>query len=44
LFKKGTRIHSDLDGISRVQFAESVDEAVDEIERELVEASVLKRS
>ena len=44
LFKAGTQIHSDLDGISRVQFAESVEEVVDQIERELIEASVLKGS
>ncbi len=44
LFKEGTQIHSDLDGISRVQFEESVEEVVDQIERELVEANVLRQS
>lgn len=42
LFKKGAKIHSDLDGISRIEFAESVDEAVTAIERELVEGGILK--
>ena len=41
LFKKGTRIHSDLDGVSRVEFGSSVSEKIEEIERELVEAKVL---
>ncbi len=43
LFKKGTRIHSDLDGISRVQFGESVLEVVNDIEKELVEAGLVKK-
>lgn len=42
LFKKGTNIHSDLDGISRVQFNQAVDEVVPKLERELIEANVLK--
>jgi predicted nucleotide-binding protein len=41
LFKKGTRIHSDLDGINRIEFAESVEEKVIEIERELHEARLV---
>jgi predicted nucleotide-binding protein len=35
LFKEGTRLHSDLDGISRVQFPERVDQAVPGLEKEL---------
>lgn len=42
LFKEGTRIHSDLDGISRVQFTDSIYEVVNELERELVVAGMLK--
>jgi hypothetical protein len=41
LFKHGTRIHSDLDGISRIEFDSSVDEKIDEIERELLGAGVV---
>lgn len=43
LFKKGTLIHSDLNGISRIEFTDSVEEKRDEIERELNAAAVLKR-
>ena len=43
LFKEGTKIHSDLDGISRIQFRDSVLEKAVEIERELVSSGVLKR-
>lgn len=43
LFKKGTKIHSDLDGISRVEFVNSIEERVVEIEKELLEAGILKR-
>lgn len=42
LFKKGTQIHSDLDGICRIQFDKSVGEVVPEMERELVAAEVLR--
>ena len=35
LLKKGTRLHSDLEGISRIEFADSVEEKLMEIEREL---------
>ena len=35
LFKKGTKIHSDLDGISRIEFQDSVKEVSREIELEL---------
>jgi len=41
LFKEGTKIHSDLDGISRIEFRESVAEKIDEIERELVSGKIL---
>ena len=41
LFKRGTSIHSDLHGILRVEFGESVDEAVLELERELRAASMI---
>lgn len=44
LFKKGTSIHSDLDGISRIEFNESVAEKVHEIETELVASRLLKKS
>lgn len=40
LLKEGTRIHSDLDGVSRVQFRESVKERVVEIHRELQAAGL----
>ena len=43
LSKEGTHIHSDLDGILRVQFHRSVHEVVGELERELLEAEVLKK-
>ncbi len=41
LFKKGAKIHSDLDGISRIEFNDTVDEIVPEMEKELVEGSIL---
>jgi hypothetical protein len=41
LFKKGTSIHSDLNGILRLEFSETVSEKISEIERELVEADIL---
>ncbi len=43
LFKNGTKIHSDLNGIARIQFAESINEVVTEIEEELIAAGVLKK-
>ncbi len=43
LFKRGTRIHSDLNGISRIEFAANVAERVMDIERELVGARLLGR-
>lgn len=42
LFKEGTKVPSDLDGISRIQFSESVEEKIVEIERELISSGVLK--
>lgn len=41
LFKKGTKIHSDLDGVERVEFRENVEEAAMRIESELRAASLL---
>lgn len=43
LFKAGTKIHSDLDGVSRIEFQENVGEKIEEIERELVEAGLLQK-
>lgn len=43
LLRKGTTLHSDLDGISRIHFHEQVSEVVDQLERELVETGVLAR-
>lgn len=36
ILKKGTQIHSDLDGIERIEFHESVEETLIKLERELV--------
>lgn len=44
LFKNGTKIHSDLDGVSRIEFQDSVTEITTEIESELVAVDILKRS
>lgn len=41
LFKKGTQIHSDLEGIERIEFNETVEEVVPAIERELKAAVLL---
>lgn len=41
LFKKGTKIHSDLDGISRIEFNQDVTEKVAEIEKELQEVDLI---
>lgn len=41
LFKEGTRLLSDLDGISRVEFTESVLERAAEIEQELIAGHIL---
>ncbi len=43
LFKEGTNIHSDLEGVSRIQFKESIAEVMVEIEAELIEAGVLNK-
>ncbi len=40
LLKKGTRIHSDLDGLNRIEFREDVQEKFLEIKRELVAAGL----
>ena len=42
LFKKGTEIHSDLNGVSRIEFTEAVNEKVEEIERELIAGGLLE--
>ncbi|MDD1757775.1 MAG: nucleotide-binding protein [Methanotrichaceae archaeon] len=41
LFKEGTKIHSDLDGVSRIQFREDINEKVVEIQRELQAAKLI---
>jgi predicted nucleotide-binding protein len=41
LFKKGTKIHSDLDGIERIEFSNHVDEAYLAIERELTGGGII---
>jgi predicted nucleotide-binding protein len=41
LLKEGTRIHSDLDGVSRIEFIRYVDEKLAAIESELGAAGVL---
>jgi hypothetical protein len=43
-FKRGAKLHIDLDGISRIEFASSITEKLDEIERELIAAKRLKKS
>ncbi len=42
LHKRGTRIHSDLDGVSRIPFDEDVEAAFLEIKRELEAAKVVR--
>lgn len=42
IFKKGTKIHSDLKGINRIEFSESVEEKVIDIEKELKAAGLLE--
>ena len=41
LAKKGTSIHSDLDGINRIDFRESIEEVVLQIDRELEAGGLL---
>lgn len=41
LFKKGTKIHSDLEGISRIQFDKDISDKILEIESELREANLI---
>lgn len=41
LFREGSRIHSDLDGVGRIQFRDSIDEKLGEIERELNAAGLI---
>jgi predicted nucleotide-binding protein len=42
IYKKGTSIHSDLDGVSRIEFVETLTEKLHEIERELLTARLLE--
>jgi len=42
ILKSGTRIHSDLDGVSRIQFSENVEEQFIAIQKELKAASIIK--
>lgn len=42
LHKRSTKIHSDLEGITRIEFQESVNEKLMEIEQELLAAKLLK--
>lgn len=42
LLRKGTKIHSDLDGISRIEFKETIDEVATQMENELVAGGMLK--
>ncbi len=42
LFQKGTHIHSDLEGVERFEFVESVTEVLPKIERELKAAGLLR--
>jgi len=41
LFKRGTKIHSDLDGIMRIEFAENVEEILPQLEKELKGAGLI---
>ena len=41
LLKKGTKIHSDLEGINRIEFIDSVEEKVAELEKELQAAGLI---
>jgi hypothetical protein len=41
LLKKGTTIHSDLDGISRIEFDKTIKDKFLEIEKELQEANMI---
>jgi predicted nucleotide-binding protein len=41
LLRKGTKIHSDLDGISRIEFNDSLDEVSEDIGRELKAAGLI---
>jgi predicted nucleotide-binding protein len=44
LLKEGTKIHSDLDGISKIEFNNSITEKSIEIEKELEVAGLLKKA
>ena len=42
LYKKGTKIPTDIDGVSRIEFKDSIKEKLEEIERELKAAELIK--
>jgi hypothetical protein len=42
LFKKGTQIHSDLEGVSRIEYIDSVEEKILDIEKELKAARLIR--
>jgi hypothetical protein len=42
LCKRGTKIHSDLEGVERIEFRQTVEEVVPKIERELEAAELLR--
>ena len=44
LIKKGTIIHSDLNGISRIEFSNSIEEKVIEIEKELTAKNLISKN
>jgi predicted nucleotide-binding protein len=44
LLQDGTKIHSDLDGISRIEFKESVEDVATQVKRELVAGKMLPDS
>lgn len=41
LYRKGTKIHSDLDGVSRIEFGDVINEKLEEIERELMHGGLI---
>ncbi len=43
LLKKGTTVHSDIDGISRIHFNDNIEEKVREIQRELEAVGILNK-
>jgi predicted nucleotide-binding protein len=43
LLKEGTTIHSDIDGVSRIQFRDNVEDKYLEIQRELAAAGIIEK-